>query len=571
MIKQSYYKHIVSSLSLLLFASSVSMAQTTYLDVNAPESELIEKVEAKTGRISKNLNAAMRPISRKDLVEYLSDYSRAARVGKLGENGIEEFNINRAIGISGEWYENASGESGFIESKKPVLKYLYKTKTDFINVETDNFFLALNPVLYLQSAYGVDEGNQITNTRGLELRGRIADKIGFYTMLADNQVGVHNYVENWIARHNDQFPGNDMAVKRGKNYDIFLGRGYIDFPIYKDKITASFGYDKQHIGYGIRSLVYDYHAAPATFLRLEGKWLGFDYQSLLTEQIEVNNTTGDALKPQKYAAIHTLNYRVNDKLSLGIFESSVLRKDNNKLPWEMFVPVVGFQSLTKASTGQRANTAWGLQFKALPLKDVQAYGQAFIEHIDFGTIGKGDWKNQYAFQLGLKYYDIAGLKNLDGQIEYNTARPFTYAALSDEVTGFTHYNQPIAHPLGNNFYEIIGNLKYQPLSLLTVNARAIYSKQGFNPNSNNNLGNGIILSAESRSYGDDFSYPILGGDVVKTIFANLNIAYEIRPNIFLEAGGTAINSTKNEMAQPNTMIFYGALRMNIGKVFYDFY
>ncbi|HRP89035.1 MAG TPA: hypothetical protein PKX92_03255 [Edaphocola sp.] len=571
MITKFYKKNIIYALALIFIGSSYSSAQTSYIDINAPEGDLVEKLEAQTGNISQHLNSAMKPISRKDLVNFLSDYSRMSKVGKLGENKIEEFNINRAIAISGEWYENASGESGFMASKKPILKKLYRTQTDFLNIETDNFFLVVNPVLYLQTAYGINEGNRITNTRGLELRGRIADKIGFYTMLGDEQAGVHNYVENWINSHNGQFPGSDMAVKRGKNYDIFWGRGYVDFPIYQDKITATFGYDKHHIGYGIRSLVYDYHAAPSSFLKLKGKWQDFDYESLLLEQIDVNNTSGDALRPQKYAAIHTLNYRIGNKFSLGIFESSVYRKDDNTLPWKMFVPVIGLQTLTKGSATARANTAWGLQFKALPLKDIQIYGQAFIDHVNFETIGKGDWKNQYAFQLGLKYYDIAGLNNLDGQIEFNAARPFTYAAPTNGISGFNHYNQPIAHPLGNDYYEWIGNLKYQPTALLSINARAVYSQQGTNPSSLENLGNGVLSTSTTRYLGDNLAYPMLIGDKVNTVLGNLNIAYELRPNIFLEAGGTAIQATKNDISQAKTLIFYGALRMNIARVLYDMY
>ena len=53
-------------------------------------------------------------------------------------------------------------------------------------------------------------------------------------------------------------------------------------------------------------------------------------------------------------------------------------------------------------------------------------------------------------QLGAKYIDAFGIKNLDLQLEYNRVRPFTYSH-RDSVANYTHYNQPLAHPLGANF------------------------------------------------------------------------------------------------------------------------
>jgi hypothetical protein len=58
-------------------------------------------------------------------------------------------------------------------------------------------------------------------------------------------------------------------------------------------------------------------------------------------------------------------------------------------------------------------------------------------------------------QLGAKYINALGIKNLDLQLEYNRVRPFTYSH-RDSVANYTHYNQPMAHPLGANFSETIG-------------------------------------------------------------------------------------------------------------------
>ena len=82
-----------------------------------------------------------------------------------------------------------------------------------------------------------------------------------------------------------------------------------------------------------------------------------------------------------------------------------------------------------------------------------------------------------AYRLGVKYVDAFNIKNLDLQFETNRVRPYTYSHF-DSVANYTHYNQPLAHPLGANFQEYIGILKYQPAPRWYINAKAIYYSPG---------------------------------------------------------------------------------------------
>jgi hypothetical protein len=548
--------------------SYTAHAQQTFINLGYPEYQLLDRLETKTQTFNSTFSTSQ-IISRKDAVAFLADVKRELSVNRLALSGVDAQNIHRAISISGEWYENASGESGFETAKKPILKYFFTKKSELLHVETDDFFLAVNPVLYLQGGYELDKGSRLTNTRGLELRGRIADKIGFYTMLADNQEKLPDYVQAWSARHNNQMPGVHYAPLRNGTYDVFLARGYVNFGLFNEHLDVSFGYDKHHIGYGIRSMVYGQQTAPGTFLRLRSNWKKFNYESLILEQIDNYNFTTDKLRPQKYVAIHQLNYTPKNWLSVGIFESTVMAK-NDRIPAGVFVPVIGFQSIAKQLSGNKNNNAWGLHFKTIPIKDVQVYGQAFLDQLNLSNIGQSSWKNQYGLQLGLKYFDVANISNLDGQIEYNISRPFTYTA-KDNVTSFSHYNQPMAHPLSNNFMELIGNLQYQPGARFTLSGRLIYSVRG-NDTGSINMGSGLFAAANSRSFGDQNAYPIFGNRNTKvtSIIANLNAAYELIPNLFFEAGGTAVRAREGTLQDPNTIYLYGGLRWNIARTFYDF-
>jgi len=64
-------------------------------------------------------------------------------------------------------------------SKKPLFKAFYKTKTNFLEVKHDDFFLAVNPVL--QFSEGFEQGTSkptFLNSRGIIARGLIAKKAG---------------------------------------------------------------------------------------------------------------------------------------------------------------------------------------------------------------------------------------------------------------------------------------------------------------------------------------------------------------------------------------------------------
>ena len=55
------------------------------------------------------------------------------------------------------------------------------------------------------------------------------------------------------------------------------------------------------------------------------------------------------------------------------------------------------------------------------------------------------------YKAGFKYIDAFKIKNLDLQGELNYVRPFTYSHF-DSVANYSHYNQPLAHPLGREFF-----------------------------------------------------------------------------------------------------------------------
>ena len=77
----------------------------------------------------------------------------------------------------------------------------------------------------------------------------------------------------------------------------------------------------------------------------------------------------------------------------------------------------------------------------------------------------------------MKYIDVAGINNLDIQLEANVVRPFTYSH-ANNFTSYTNYLQPIAHPLGANFYEVAAVVHYQPVPKLNITLKSFYARTG---------------------------------------------------------------------------------------------
>src|SRR5690606_1107456 len=90
--------------------------------------------------------------------------------------------------------------------------------------------------------------------RGVEIRGMINQKLGFYTFVADNQGTFPKYVRDYSQQYN--FPGEGMTkILRTTGVDFMSARGYITFRPLKS-INVQFGHDRNFIGSGYRSLLF---------------------------------------------------------------------------------------------------------------------------------------------------------------------------------------------------------------------------------------------------------------------------------------------------------------------------
>jgi hypothetical protein len=222
----------------------------------------------------------------------------------------------------------------------------------------------------------------------------------------------------------------------------------------------------------------------------------------------------------------------------------------------------------ESDIGSGDNAMVGLNVKANIKKKVQVYGQLVLDEFIIKELVKnrGFWANKYGYQLGLKYPDAFGIKNLDLQLESNRVRPFTYSHF-DSIADYSHYNQPFAHPLGANFQEYISILRYQPLPRWFFQAKLIYYYQGLDSlgiNSGSNVKRSYVT--RNRTYG----YEVGGGNKAKCLNGSFLASYELKENLFLDANLQRRTYKVELGGNRNTTVLSLGFRWNMARRNFDF-
>lgn len=549
------------------FLGSAAVAQTTYLQLGNEDYPLLDRIETMSGELTNKYFTTVKPAPRKGIVEYFLEKREEAR--ELGLSKIDRYNIDHAISVSGEWTPD---EDGAIDSRRPWFKTFYKKQPDFVHVNTDDFFLVVNPVISAQALAEnntLRSDNRYMSSRGIELRGWIAKKVGFYTYFTDNQEQPVDFVNQYITKYS-AVPGADFyTFRNGNHYDYILARGYIDFQAVKDHINVTFGYDKNFYGDGIRSLMLSDFAASSPFLRINTKIWKLNYQNLFVELTPQYTRGADRRLPRKYATIHSLSVNATKWLNIGLFESVVFSR-RDRYEFGYMIPIILYRSVERAF-GSPDNVNLGINFKAIAAKRLQFYGQFMLDEFTSKELfgGKGYWANKFALQLGGKYFNAFTIKNLDLQAEMNLVRPYTYSHF-DSTSNYTHYNQPLAHPLGAGFIEFLGLARYQPTKNLYITLKGMYYKQGADTGSSN-YGSNIFMDYNTRS--QSYGVTLVNGVKTSVALLNLNLSYELRENLFLDLGFSHRRFIYDTYNAPgfSTTYGYGGFRLNIARRDYDFY
>ncbi len=549
----------------------LGFAQSTNLPQGSKFDHLMERLEIlQQSNHDLNLTTA-KPISRKLAAQTATaaDSFRLAqgdsidRFSAVDRAGMEDLLMNTS-----EW---ATGDKEAYKSRHPLWHTFYPTKANFVEVNEKDFFLALNPVI--QEQQSKESGNServFLNSKGLTLRGRIGSHLGFSTYLTDNQERGPAFVMDRISEFSAVPGAGYYKDFKATAVDYFDARGSINFDVWK-YFEIQFGYDKNFIGNGYRSLFLSDYSAPYLFLKLNTRIWKFNYQNIFMELVSQYQRSGDYQYPKKYAVVHHLSFDATRWLNLGLYQNVVFSRANY-FDFSYLNPVI-FLVSAQQQNGSPDKTTVGLDFKANVAHSFQFYGQLVINEFVLKEVthySNGWWGNKQGLQLGGKYINAFGAKNLDLQLETNIVRPFTYSH-NDSVSNFSHYNQPLAHPLGANFAEVVAIARYQPAYRWTLEGKIIYYKQGLD-SAGVNYGGNIFenYSARPRDYG----FNIGSGILAKCVNISGLVSWECRENLFLELSAMyrkfSVNDPSGVYKPSSSTMITAGIRMNMFRRQYDY-
>jgi len=552
------------TLGLIVSVACVVEAQSVYAPLNQDYYHLIDRQEVLNKSFSPSIHSSFKPYKRVDIVSSLDSIRPSI-------SSVDNF--NNAFLYHDNW-EFSNKEEAL--SKKPFLNKFYETQPDFYHADVKDFLIKVNPVLYLGFGRDANSANSpFINTRGIEVRGMIDKKIGFYTFLGENQAIFPAYVQRYTAQTG--IVPNEAFWKKYSNVgvDFFTARGYFTFNATKH-IAIQFGHDKNFIGNGYRSLLLSDFSAPSTFLKIQTKVWRIQYTNLFTELIADAPFTSDGSNgtiafPAKFMTAHHLSINITDNFNFGVFEAIIFNRGDSTgsaFEWSYLNPVIFYRSIEQF-TGSPDNALFGIDFKWNIARQVQLYGQGLLDEIVVSELIAADgwWGNKFSFQLGGKYYNAFGLPNLDLQAEYNFARPFTYSHESI-FTDYAHYRQPLAHPIGANFKEAVFIANYQPINRLRLSTRLISANYGTDP-VGENFGQDVLKSYNTRSmeYGNTTGQGISNN----LLYVDMTASFMMKHNLFVDLKYVYRRLDSGDDLQNLTTHFTSlALRLNIAARDYSF-
>lgn len=546
-------------LCLLLFAKTV-YSQSPLIPINDDYYHIIDRYQITRGKFADGFQSSAKAYSRKAVVEFL-DTLLEDRSFPL--NFVDFANLDYLRADSWEWSTSKTPDS-----HKKFLKRFYQKPSDFYTVQNENVDLHLSPVL--EFSVGRDGSNMtLSNARGVEVRGTISKKLGFYTFVADNQAVFPKYVFDYGNEINDvhvtgawNIPGESLAkkVNDDKATDFMSARGYLIFNPIKP-VSIQFGHDRNFYGNGFRSLLLSDFSTPYMFLKITTHIGRFHYTNLFCRFL--NNQVGVALDkviPKKFGAIHHLSFDVTKKLNIGVFEAEVFSRDHG-FDLDYVNPII-FYRWVEAYLGSGDNALLGFDLRYDFKRHFSFYSQLMLDEFKTTSylVDKGSWAKKYGFQAGLKYINAFGISNLDLQGEYNRVRPYTYSHKSGS-SNYVHNNQPLAHPLGSNFNELVGIMRYQPYPRLNIYGTLMYAKKGVDADGKNWGGN-VFKNYESRA--QEYNNSIGQGVPLTTAYLEARASYMMRHNFFIDGRLIIRNTTStNPTLNTNTTIATVGFRLNI--------
>ena len=343
------------------------------------------------------------------------------------------------------------------------------------------------------------------NTRGFQVEATLGSRVSFQSSFYENQWIVPGWIFDY-ATASGVVPGQGRhkPYKAGAGFDFAMSSAYIGVDLSgkwlssskegatAPTLTAQFGHMKNFVGDGYRSLLlsdaaFNYPGLKLQYTDGENRfqattaWMGL--QGLIRH---TEFTTPEALFKRKLGTFIHFGFNLNSRIQLGLFESAIGQTtivDSTTAPhFAMYIPLPGLRTALFGFDDVN-NVVVGATAKWRVNRNAYVYGQYVVD--DPLALRGG-------FQAGIKVFEPFKTKRLFVLAEYNQVSKHTFAH-ENILQNYSHYNQPLGHPTGANFWEAVAMVDYEWGRHWFGSLKFNFSKYGVDT-TNTNYGTDIFLS-----------------------------------------------------------------------------
>jgi hypothetical protein len=423
----------------------------------------------------------------------------------------------------------------------------YKIKNHFLFNEfhakpqqKNHFGLQVLPQLDEQVGYDANAKRAVNEVSGgTYVRFDINNNFSAAVTAIGGRVSYPGFTDTIVSKYK-VIPGLGRAYGSNGNYTFTNFTGYVSYSPIK-ALNFQLAKDKIFIGDGYRSLIlsdvansYPYFKTTINIWHLQYSF----WYSWMQDVYKPNGIRQNALS--RYGTFHYLSWNVIKNFNFSFFETEIFQ-GTDSLRHRGFDPnylnPVIFYRPIEYSLGSGDNALIGFNTSVKFAKHFKLYGQVLLDEFNLTYIRQmnGWWANKQGYQIGLKYVNAFGIKNLSLQGEFNYVRPYTYSHASEQQN-YSQFNQPLADPFGSNFYESLGFITYKHKNW-QIDLKGMFTVVGRDSASaKSDVGQNIFLSYDLHP--NDFGNHIAQGIQYRIMQGEFKFTYFIIRglNLRLEAG-----------------------------------
>lgn len=306
-------------------------------------------------------------------------------------------------------------------------------------------------------------------------------------------------------------PGEGFA-KDGPTYLHHDWNGWADYKAGK-YFHLTLGKGRNFFGEGVRSLFLSDNAYSYPYLKITTTAWKVRYVNLFSAMSDIRGTDGRWNEfDVKFTSMHYLSWNALKRLNIAVFEAIVWQDNdpNYRRGFDLnYLNPVLFYRPTEFSLGSPDNALLGFAVNVRVGRRSLIYSQLMFDEFLLRNVraGEGWYGNKQGLQIGVVGHDAFKHPGITLRAEFNYVRPFMYTH-SDTRQNYAHYNQPLAHPYGSNFWELLikGEWRKDRWLLSDVFSFAVLG-QDTSAEDHNSYGTNLFLPESARPVRDTEGRP----------------------------------------------------------------